>query len=108
MCSISLKGQSLAMSSSAKLSGGEEKLMTTIPDGVIPAHGHFLISNNTGEDSSLAVIPDLNPPMTAHARTNGVLRSIRSGGMKKLQSVAPRPRLALIYHRLVRRPNYAE
>ena len=38
-----------------RLSSGEEKLMLTIPDGIIPAHEHFLISNNTAEDSSLAI-----------------------------------------------------
>ncbi|MCZ6680441.1 MAG: lamin tail domain-containing protein [Candidatus Poribacteria bacterium] len=42
-----------------RLSGGEEKLMLTIPEGIIPPRGYFLISNNSAEDSNLAVEPDL-------------------------------------------------
>ena len=36
-----------------------EQVMVTIPMGIIPAGGYFLISNNTAEDSNIAVEPDL-------------------------------------------------
>jgi len=42
-----------------KLSSEGEILMLTIPAGVIPARGYFLISNNNAEDSNIAVEPDI-------------------------------------------------
>jgi hypothetical protein len=51
---IALSGWTLT-----RLSGGEEILMLTIPEGVIPPRGYFLISNNSAADSNLAVEPDL-------------------------------------------------
>ena len=42
-----------------KLSGEGEALMLTIPSGVIPARGYFLISNNSEADSNIAVEPDI-------------------------------------------------
>ncbi len=51
---IALSGWTLT-----RLSGGEEILMLTIPEGVIPPRGYFLISNNSAAESNLAVEPDL-------------------------------------------------
>jgi len=42
-----------------KLSDEGETLKLTIPAGVIPARGYFLISNNNAEDSNIAVEPDI-------------------------------------------------
>lgn len=42
-----------------RLSGGKEELMLTIPEGIIPPHGYFLLSNNSAAESNLAVEPDL-------------------------------------------------
>jgi hypothetical protein len=42
-----------------KLSGEGETLMLTISAGIIPARGYFLISNNSAEDSNIAVEPDI-------------------------------------------------
>jgi len=42
-----------------KLGKDGEELMLTIPSGFIPPNGYFLISNNSAEDSNLAVEPNL-------------------------------------------------
>ncbi len=42
-----------------RLSDDGEVLMFTIPSGIIPAQGYFLIANNNAEDSNIAVEPDL-------------------------------------------------
>ena len=42
-----------------RLSKGEEKVMLTIPEGIIPPRGYFLIANNSAADSNLAIEPDL-------------------------------------------------
>ena len=39
--------------------GVAETLMLTIPYGIIPANGYFLISNNSAEETSMSVEPDL-------------------------------------------------
>jgi len=51
---IDLKGWQIT-----RLKDGAEELMLTIPSGIIPANGYFLISNNSAEKISLAVEPDL-------------------------------------------------
>ena len=42
-----------------RLKDGAEELMLIIPSGIIPANGYFLIANNSADETSLAVEPDL-------------------------------------------------
>ncbi len=42
-----------------RLRDGEETLMLTIPEGVIPPLSYFLIANSSAEESNIAVEPDL-------------------------------------------------